>query len=71
MARTHALVIISVRPWLQMQALLLGVEGSGLVQWVSCRIRVSWISGNVHASDCGCAYYSGCVVNGISATTAC
>ena len=27
--------------------------------------------GNVHASDCGSAHYSGCVVNGISAKTAC
>ena len=28
-------------------------------------------SGNVHASDCGSAQCSGCVVNGISAKTAC
>ena len=56
-----------------MQGLSLGVEGSGLVKWVSCRIRVSWVSfiysGNVHASDCGSAHCSGCVVNGISAKT--
>ena len=26
--------------------------------------------GNVHASDCGSAHCSGCVVNGISAKTA-
>ena len=29
MAKTHALVIISVRPWLETQGLSLGVEGSG------------------------------------------
>ena len=65
-----------------MQGLSLGVEDSGLVKWVSCRIRVSWVSfmymyiysGNVHASDCGSAHCSGCtiilyVVNGISAKT--
>ena len=28
-------------------------------------------SGNVHASDCGSAHCSGCVVNGMSAKTAC
>ena len=28
-------------------------------------------SGNVHASDCGSTHCSGCVVNGISAKTAC
>ena len=28
-------------------------------------------SGNVHGSDCGSAHCSGCVVNGISAMTAC
>ena len=28
-------------------------------------------SGNVHASDCGSAHCSGCVVDGISAKTAC
>ena len=44
MVRTHTLVIISVRPWLEMQGLSLGVEGSGLVRWVGCRIRVSWVS---------------------------
>ena len=32
MARTHSLVIISVRPWLEMQGLSLGVDGSGLVR---------------------------------------
>ena len=35
MARTHVLVIINVRPCLEMQGLLLGVEGSGFVRWVS------------------------------------
>ena len=43
MVRMHALVITSVRPWLEMQGLSLGVGGSGLVRWVSCRIRVSWV----------------------------
>ena len=43
MVRMHALVIMSVRSWLEMQGLSLGVEGSGLVRWVSFRIRVSWV----------------------------
>ena len=29
--------------WLEMQGLSQGVEGSGLVRWVSCRIRVGWV----------------------------
>ena len=36
MVRTYGL--ISVRPWLEMQGLPLGVEGSALVRWVSNRI---------------------------------
>ena len=40
MARMHALVIISVRPWLEMQGLSLGVEGSGLARWVRARARL-------------------------------
>ena len=53
----------------------LGVGGSGfiLVRWVA-KLQVKGklgkfhvYSGNVHASDCGSAHCSGCVVNGISA----
>ena len=68
MARTHALVIISVRPWLEMQGLHI-TGGGGL--------RVSKMGKlqdkgkvHVHASDCGFAHCNGCVVNGISARTA-
>ena len=70
MLRTHALVIVSVRPWLEMQGLSLRVGGSGLLTWVSCRIKVSVklgkfhvCSGDVHDSDCCSAHCSGCVVN--------
>ena len=82
MARTHALVIISVRPWLETQDLSLGVESSGLVGCMGKlqdkgklgklgKFHVQVCSGNVHASDCGSARCCGCVVNGISARTAC
>ena len=71
MARTHALVIISVSPWLEMQGLSLGVmirvSKMGKLQ---DKGKFHVYSGNVHASDCGSAYYSGCVVNGISAKPA-
>ena len=40
MVRTHTLVVISVRPWLEVQGLSLG---PGLVKWVSCRIGVSFM----------------------------
>ena len=36
-----------------------------------CKFHVQVCSGNVHASDCGSAHCNGCVVNGISARTAC
>ena len=47
-----------------MQGLSLGVQGSGLVRWVSCRIRGKLgkchvHSGNVHAGDCGSTHCSG------------
>ena len=70
MVRTHALVIISVRPWLKMQGLSLGVGGSGFrVSKVGKlqdkgklgKFHVHVYSGNVHASDCGSAHCSGCV----------
>ena len=35
------------------------------------KFHVQVYSGNVHASDCGSAHCSGCVVNGISAKKAC
>ena len=35
------------------------------------KFHVHVYSDNVHASDCGSAHCSGCVVNGISAKTAC
>ena len=35
------------------------------------RFHVQVCSGNVHDSDCGSAHCYGCVVNGISARTAC
>ena len=35
------------------------------------KFHVQVCSGNVHASDCGSAHCNGCVVNGISARTAC
>ena len=42
------------------------------VSWVSWScITIYTCSGNVHASDCGSAHCNGCVVNGISARTAC
>ena len=35
------------------------------------KFHVQVCSGNVHASDCGSAHCKGCVVNDISARTAC
>ena len=35
------------------------------------KFHVQVCSGNVHTSDCGSAHCNGCVVNGISARTAC
>ena len=35
------------------------------------KFHVKVCSGNVHASDCGSGHCNGCVVNGISARTAC
>ena len=35
------------------------------------KFHVQVYSGNVHSSDCGSAHCSGCMVNGISARTAC
>ena len=35
------------------------------------KFHVHVYSGNVHASDCGSTHCSGCMVNGISAKTAC
>ena len=35
------------------------------------KFNVQVCSGNVHARDCGPAHCNGCVVNGISARTAC
>ena len=70
MVKTHALVIISVTPWLEMQGLSLGVRVSKMGK-LQDKGKFHVYSGNVHASDCGSAYCSGCVVNGISAKTAC
>ena len=68
--RTHALVIISVRHWLDMQD-----SGLVIVRWVSCRIKVSWVC-FMHIYTvvmCMLAIVAppGCMVNGISAKTAC
>ena len=35
------------------------------------QVHVHLCSGNVHTNDCGSAHWNGCVVNGISARTAC
>ena len=70
MVRTHSLVIISVRPWLEMQGLSLGVGGAstmGKLQDKGKLPKFHVYRGNVHASDCGSTHCSGCVVNGISA----
>ena len=76
----HALVIISVRPWLEMQGLSLGLRVSKLGKLQDkgklgklgkFHVQVHVCSGNVHTSDCGSAHCNGCVVNGIFARTAC
>ena len=75
MARTNAHVIIGVRPWLEMQGLSLGVEGSGLVRWVRCRIRVIWVSFMYAVVVCMLVIVALPIVmgvaNGISARAAC
>ena len=40
-------------------------------KWGKFHVQVHVCSGNVHASDCGSAHCNGCMVNGISARTAC
>ena len=69
MARTHTIVVISVRPWLEAQGLSLGVESPGLVK-ASCRIGFHAYSGNVVIVAPPIAII-GARGNGISAKTAC
>ena len=64
MLRTHALVIISVRPWLEMQGLSLGVGGLKVSKMVKFQDtgklgKFHVYSGNVLASDFGSAHCSG------------
>ena len=68
MVRTHALVIISVRPWLEMQGLPLGVEGLRVskLQDKGKLGKFHVYSGNVHASDCGSVHCSVCVAMAFS-----
>ena len=79
MARTHALVIVSVRPWMEMEGLSCTGGGGLRVSKMDKlqdkgklgKFHVQVCSGNVQASDCGSAHCNGYVVNGVSARTAC
>ena len=74
----HAVVIVSVRHRLgpvtgggRLRVSKMGkLQDKGTLGKLG-KFHVQVCSGNVHASDCGSAHCNGCVVNGISARTAC